>query len=221
MTPALAPVLFNKRRAAPRFLTTGQNSDTSGSGGPYTFAAQSIGLVVPNRAVAVGLMGRATSVGIATSVTVGGLSLTNVGGISNSTLDRVELWIGDVSSLKETNADIVVDWPVSGGRLGISWWTVADLQSLTATNLQTSQANPLTGTLTSILGWGVAIGFAHTHTNSSFTWSGLNENNDTAIAGSDTYSGASLAFPSAQTNLVVTATQASSSAPCAIFASFR
>ena len=173
----------------------------------YTFSSTAIGTAHANRRVVVGT---AASTGTATvsSLTVGGVSATEIGTYQAAT-STVSLWSAAVAS--GTSADIVVTWSGAQTRCGIG---VYDVRGAAASAYTMISGNGLTSALSGtahIPAGSVGIGVAVNSNSGGWTWAGLTEHYDETMEGGTYHSGASAAFGSEVFGQTISATQSAAS----------
>jgi len=161
----------------------------------YSFASCDIGQAGPTRAIVVGVMSRVPSGNPAapTTLTVGGTGLAKL--VSKETAgDRntASLWIGRITT--GTSVTIALDFSgVTQQRCGIGWWVTYNLASMTAIATNSTDVSGAALDVSTKLG-GLVFGFgdAGTTAATTFTWTGLTEDFDTAVGtGNGWMSGAS------------------------------
>jgi hypothetical protein len=173
----------------------------------YTFSTQSFGAPDPRRIVVVGVIGRSGGATTISSVTAGGVTLTEIVTVANSAggdTTRAAIYAGLVPT--GATGDVVVTFSGGQVRCAIGIWRMLK-NSMTAFDTGTSVADDPTDTL-NIPAGGAAIGIAHDPSGSSSTtsWVGLTESFDTAFDPStNTVTGATGSFATQQTGLTVTA----------------
>lgn len=174
----------------------------------YTFTTRNIGAAGSRKVVvSVGSGGSSGGTTSVTSLTVGGISATQV--VFADAGDNVypELWQASVPS--GTTATIVVTFGGAHVNCAIGVWAIysagaaaSNTNSATGTGVQSASLNIPAG--------GVAIAFVNLAgsggTPRTVTWANLSENFDATIEGSISYSGSSAAFVAQQTGLAITAT---------------
>ncbi len=183
-----ASIVFTDRAGSLASLTT------------YTFAGLAIGSVTATRRIVVSV--QATTAALAAiSVTVGGISATEVTGCSGYQSGEgwtIRMFIAEVPT--GTTASIVVT--VTGGATGcrLGAWALYDLLSSVPTASAVDVTDPVSMAVNVDAG-GVAVAFAVSRF--AMTWTGLTEDFDAVVA-SGQISGASLSFEAAQVPLTVT-----------------
>lgn len=187
----------------------------------YTFAAQNLGTAVAGRLIVVAVHARATGATALTvsSASIGGVSATIAVQLSSTATDTSVNAIVYAVVPTGTTGDIVVTLSRASNRCMVGAWRLVDLVSTTPTDTDSSSAANPTCSLTVSAG-GYAIGAACVAVGGgSATWTGLDEVYD-AITEALTHSGASKAFPAADTP-TITATLTAGSSPIGAFASWR
>jgi hypothetical protein len=134
---------------------------------PYTFSAQSIGAAASDRIVVVGVAWGPTNDRALTSMTIGGVAATIIGGSADGCA------IGYAAVPTGTTADIVLDWPYPVQLVGVSVWRLVGAES----SYSASGAKAYSWTATSALASaiiiptdGVGICIIETEANVSITW---------------------------------------------------
>jgi len=163
----------------------------------FTFSSVSFSTAAADRRVVMALWEQGGAVGIS-SVTIGGVSASQLVGSGGTTNPLVSLWIAAVPT--GTSGNVVVQFGGGTANCAIAVWAVYGIGSNTAFATATTSAaeNPASESL-SVPSNGVAIAASRLVTNTTaFTWSGLTEDFD-ALLEVGRYSGASDAFASAAT----------------------
>jgi hypothetical protein len=167
----------------------------------YTFASKSLGTAAADRYIIVGVQHRGAVNRTVSSLTVDGISATQVHTIDRSA-SRVDIWIAAVPT--GTTGDVVVTFNSSNSRCVIQVWRAVGIDGSAPHDIADSNAaaNDPTATIDVPAG-GVAVGCGMCNgATASATWSGLAEDYDantelTMTAGSGN-------FASTQTGLAVT-----------------
>jgi len=172
----------------------------------YTFSSSAIGTASSNRKIVVGPVSNRAPGTTATAVTVGGISATSViGQTSNNGEQRAELWEAEVPT--GTTADIVVTWAATADSCGIGVWAVYDAAASASDTASDDGVPTLLEENLTIPAGGVAISVACSGSSATYTWTNLTEKYDATVEGTVTFSGASDAFSTLQTSLLITATR--------------
>lgn len=117
----------------------------------YTFSSVAIGAADASRVVVVAVTGaRGAGTPSISSVTIGGVSATLGRYETNGFSASVGIYAAVVPT--GTTADVVVTWDSGMNRCGLGVWTCNGLNSLTPVHTVASQADPATGTLTTVAG---------------------------------------------------------------------
>ncbi|HEV7282287.1 MAG TPA: LamG-like jellyroll fold domain-containing protein [Pirellulaceae bacterium] len=188
----------------------------------FTFEDQNLGAADAERYIAVSIVARAgfESDGAVSSVTIAGVpatitnQITNPGG-TNSNVSAIAI----AAVPTGTTGDIVVTMNIHHLRCSVAAYRVVGIDGVTAYDSATSTATDPTVNL-DIPAGGVAIAGANSAAADSATWTGLTEDFDDNFNAFSTHSGASGAFPSAESNLPITCNWSSGSVPAAVFASW-
>jgi hypothetical protein len=189
--------------AAAKVLTYQTNASDGADLTTYTFSSQAIGTAAADRYVIVGVGGANTGSN-PSSVTIGGVSATNVvqtnGGIHSGSL-----WIALVPT--GTTANIVVVWPSGLNRCGIGVWSATGLSGTAANDTASSNASPGSATVATLAG-GFAIGYAFIgYAGTGVSWTNLTGRFAVSVEAGISNSGADVATVGG--NLAVTATYTS------------
>lgn len=195
-------------------------SDTTDSS-TYTFASQNLGTASADRYIIVCIAGRRGNVLdiLVSSVTVQGVSASLVVNVQNAATNSSVACIAIAAVPTGTTGDIVVNFPRTLSRLGISVFAATGIVP-TEFDSDSSTADSPTCNL-DIPAYGIGVGICNVSSSSSVAWSGLTERNDDAVEGS-TFSAASDAFSATQTGLAITATITGTlTNPVGAFASFK
>jgi len=185
-------------------FTANASSNTTSLG--YNFTSQNFGAESADRYILVGVAGQGASAAAVSSVTIGGVSATQLFSASSSTA-TVAFWIAAVPS--GTSGTIFIQWAAQRSRCAAVVWALTGLQSATAIDTG-SAANSGSGALSDTIdvsAGGVAVAMAYdTGTGSrTWTWTGLTEVVDTTFASGRSYTGASANFTAGQSGLTVQA----------------
>jgi hypothetical protein len=168
---------------------------------PRTWTSQDIGTAAADRHVVVGVPLRAAGNITISSVTVGGISATQlktIDGEVGANTTSVDLWIAAVPT--GTTASIVVTFSGAPARHGIAVWAVYGSTG-TASASVSSLSNGSSTSLTVPAG-GVAIGLAMSNVTggtATSTATGLTEDFDVALGGDSNCSGMSAEYPGGTT----------------------
>jgi hypothetical protein len=166
----------------------------------YTFSSVSFSTARADRRLVAAVFEQGGAVGIS-SVTIGGVSASQLVGSGGTTNPLVSLWIAAVPT--GTSGNVVVQFGAGTANCAIAVWAVYGASSSTAFATATTSAaeNPASESL-SVPANGVAIAASRQVDNTNaFTWSGLAENFDATLE-TGRYSGASDAFAAAATATV-------------------
>ena len=180
------------------------NAVDSSSATAYTFSGQALGAAASDRIIVVG--GFSTNaVQTVSSVTIGGVSATQVVAATNSGGEQCALWQAAVPS--GTTGDIVWTWSGAEVGMGIGVWRIIGATASAHASSGVTGASALSSTL-DIPENGVAIAYSGSASSSrTATWSGLSEvfdaNGIEDGSASGNHTGASNAFDSAQTGLTI------------------
>lgn len=155
----------------------------------YTFSSSDIGTATGRSIVVVAVHSwRSTSFSVS-SVTIGGVSATNVG--SAGTQPRTELWYAE--GVSGTTGDIVVTMSATTERCLVGVYALYNLRSNTPNFSGTSSglSSGLNRTVNTTVN-GVIVGAASANASGrTYTWTGATENYDTVIESFNSYSAAS------------------------------
>lgn len=183
----------------------------------YTFASAPLGDPHPTREIVVCITSRAAGNRSISSVSVGGISASEIiqvrnSGSGNSTLCAI--YRAAVPS--GTAGDVVVTHSAGIVRCGIALYRM-----INAAPGQTDTISNETGTTgtINIPARGAAVAVAYSNLNATATWTGLAEDHESIVEGCG-YSSASDTFPAAQTGRTVTCSWSSTSVPAMVAASF-
>lgn len=225
---AMAPIVGYSRSFGaappPAAITwpSGANASANAPSSPYTFSAVPSGTASPDRYLAAFIGSRGAAGGFTISnVTIRSVTATQVA-FANAVNGEggAGMYIAAVPT--GTTADVVVTF-TNGGPMSVILWALTSLVSSTPTNQGTSTADPASLT-TNISAGGVAIGGVFAIDEDPITWTNLNENVDALFDLNRRYSGASAAFASAQTSLVLSAdftTLIDANSPVGVFGVWR
>lgn len=174
----------------------------------YTFSAQALGVAAANRKIVVAICYSTTA--SITSVTIGGVTASQVVAATGTGGMKIELWQAAVPT--GTTGDIVIVHPGTSDRDGIGVWAVYGAQSAANDTGSSTGVDPLADTL-NIPAGGVAIGAAVNNDAGvdTYTWTNLTENYDEVVEDPADHSGASAAFAAAQTALSISVNESSAS----------
>lgn len=197
-----------------------EKSDTTAQS-TYTFTGVDFGDADSERYIIVGISTRkAGTGGSISSVTIGGVSatitqqVTNTAGSNNST---VGIAIAKVPS--GSSGSVVITLSEQFLRCGIGVWRATNLENINADDTDTSVSTNPSGSL-NISGAGFMIGVSKVGQSSSATWSGLDEDYDTAFQTFTTHTGAHREFLSSQTNHSISISWSVNGSDTAVFASW-
>ena len=187
----------------------------------YTFSSQSLGAADSDRYIIVGAIARkagaATSV---SSVTIGGVTSTELLDISNSdsNSNNAGLFIANVPT--GTTGDVVVTYGATMVRCAIGMWRILGIEDGTPYDSDSSTASDPSVSL-DIPADGATVGMAISNSATTATWTGITEDFDGTLESFVTYTGASDSDMSEETGRTLTADFASSgSTPIGVFASW-
>lgn len=172
----------------------------------YTFSSQDIGTAGSNRQVVilVATTGGPGGTAFASSVTVGGVTATNLHQVASSNSTEAEIYIASVPS--GTTADVVVNYPRTAGNCGIGVIAVYNGAS-TANDTGGSTDTSAPSDTLNIPANGAAFGVTSINGNTrTSSWSNLTEHYDGSVESSNYHSGASATFATEQTGLTITDT---------------
>lgn len=161
----------------------------------YTFSSQTLGTAAANRKIIICVAGNGGNAGAVSSLTVGGISATNVIAVSDGGTVQSEIWVADVPT--GTTGDVVVTFSTAKARCGIGVYRAIGSQS-TANATASSTADPMSASLF-IPYNGIGIGVAQDISTSTYTWTNLTEDYDEIFEVTTTQTGASLNNLSPQT----------------------
>lgn len=145
-------------------------TDTSFQNTPlttYTYTSRAIGTAAANRYIVVGVGQATAAINAVVSMTIGGISASQIVFDTNGVNGRTDLWIAPVPT--GTTATIVITFAGSVTRCGIGVWAIYG-GSNTARATGAGHANPAVASL-NIPAGGVVIGFTQ-NGNFSFTSTG-------------------------------------------------
>lgn len=190
---------------------------TGSTSSPATFTGVSFGSASGSRRV---LVGAAISTNGTPSVTIGGVSATQVALATNGAV-KAGLYLVDLPT--GTSGTVVVSSTAVRGDAFIAVWAVYNIRSSTPT---------ATATDTGATPWDVSLNVEHRGVAASFlfgngtgvasaSWTGMTEDVDTLGDGTSVYTGASYTAVAAQSPLSVTASVTSATAGAICSASFR
>lgn len=229
---AFGPSIFMGGNAPNAVITLVHAEDTSANTNTPTFAGASIGTASEDRLVVVGVSAGTGGADAITDVTmtIGGNAATVPTGSKQSLTQNGLSAFAYLAVPSGATADIIPTFTVSGAgtvaRSAILIWIITGLRSLSplqATGGVNNVADTvaLTASINTHPG-GAAIGYACTPlVNSTWTWSGLTEDDDNLIAGeAGSYTGASLQG-SGGGHVTASATNATSSVKTLSVISFR
>ena len=205
---------------AKRFSFAYINGSAASSGtnqATYTFSNVPFGSPAATRTIIVAVAGRANTNRSISSVTVGGVTATEITQSSNTSGGGSITGIYRADVPAGASGSVVVTFSGQMVRAGIAAYRMeagaAGAHAFTALNTSTA------GTIDVPAG-GAALAVAFTNAVATATWSGLTENTDMQIESASSFSTASGTFESAQSGLSVSASWSSSNAVTACIASF-
>lgn len=159
------------------------------SGGVWS--GVSFGVAASNRKLAIlHAVRNSAGDGTLTSITIGGVTATAVVSLTGSgNTNKSHIQIADVPT--GTSGNIVITWSTTQLRAGAGLYAIYGAGSSTASDTDSSIADPASVTLT-VPAKGVAIGGGYGGNGVSASWTGLTENYDTLMEAGNLHSGASL-----------------------------
>ena len=177
MIPGAFPIIAGK---PPPTVVWTESAASSSASSPHTFTGISLSTADGSRQIFVAVYS-----GVASAVTVGGISATLVKNTASSTLT---LWRAAVPT--GTSASVVVTYTGGGGRLLITVWAAYNLLSTTPVDTAqvTTSSTPATTHTTTIdtAGGGILIAAAGTVVNSGDggpSWTGATLRNNRVLNG--------------------------------------
>lgn len=180
----------------------------------YTFTAMSLGTASENRYILVGISARSGTAETISTVTVGGISATQVIDFQDST-SNAGLFIAAVPT--GATGNVVVTFTGAMVRAAVGLWAVTGLRSTTPFDTATDGVSAYSAAI-DIPARGFAVGIAFSHETGSLTWTNLTEDFD--IFMNDNNNGnagfASLYSINGQTNLTVSVNAAASNSLMAL-----
>jgi len=172
----------------------------------YTFSGKALGTAASNRQIVVLVSGHGTSNTTVSTVTVGGVSATELVYAQQATGTQIKaIWIASVPT--GTTGDVVVTFAAGKGSCGIGVYALYGASSSAhATQTDTTYSTDTVSVSIDVPAGGVcfAIGTG-TAIDASTTWTGLTEDYDAVEESGNRHTGASDLFASAQTGLTVSA----------------
>lgn len=182
----------------------------------YTFSSQNLGAADSTRRIVVCIESRGTTSQTVSSVTVAGVSATEVRQQATG-FNVVAIYIAEVPS--GTTGDVVVTFADAMLRCAIQMYRLVDIDSTTEHQQGASTVENPTYNL-NIPAGGVAVACSVTGNDTGSTsWTNLTEDADGLLEFIQ-YSSASDAFASEQTGLTITANPTGTSQPVGVFASW-
>jgi hypothetical protein len=177
----------------------------------YSFSSQNFGAASTDRHILIGTAGQAGSAAAVNTVTIGGISASQVFAASSSTV-TVAFWIAAVPT--GTSGTVAISWAAQRARCAAVTWALTGLLSTTAVDTGSainSGSSALSDTVNVSAG-GVCLAMAYDGGTGSrtWTWSGLTESVDTTFASGRSYTGALGNFAAEQSGLTVQATPSGS-----------
>jgi hypothetical protein len=177
----------------------------------YSFSSLNFSTASADRHILIGTAGQAGSATTVSTVTIGGVSASEVFSVASSTV-RVAFWIAAVPT--GTSGTVAITWAAQRARCAVIVWALTGLLSTTAVDTG-SEVNSGTSALNDnvdINAGGVCLAMAYDGGTGSrnWTWSGLTEVVDTTFASGRSYTGASADFASAQSGFAVQTTPSGS-----------
>ena len=172
----------------------------------YTFTDHAIGDASSDRIVVVAVAAAGSAGQGVSSMTIGGVSATeSVERVNGDAETTCALYYLAVSS--GTTATIVVTLARGALECGIAVWAVTGSSPVptdTGSNYWTNATNPSTSYDITIPALGICLSTACSKNGTaSYTWTNVNENFDTLIDSSTTYTGASIAYDTLQTEITI------------------
>ncbi len=181
----------------------------AGGSSSHTFTAQGIGTAAGDRVVIVGCIGRASSI-TPSSVTIGGVSATNIVSANGTTL-TTSLWALLVTA--GTTADIVVTYSGATTRTGILVWgmtgTGGSITAAATNNAVDNSNNTHIATTTITIqadGGAVAASSVDNGGAATSTWAGFTGDADLALSGNNAAAAAHLTPATLQSGITVSDT---------------
>lgn len=217
IVPIPNPALLVRQRFSFAYIN-GSAASSGTDQATYTFSGVPFGSPAATRTIIVAVAGRAGTNRSISSVTVGGVTATEITQSSNTSggFDSITgIYRADVPA--GASGSVVVTFSGTMVRAGIAAYRMeagaAGAHAFTALNTSTA------GTIDVPAG-GAALAVAFTNAVATATWSGLTEDTDVQIESASSFSTASGTFESAQSGLSVSASWSSSNAVTACIASF-
>ena len=178
----------------------------SGAASSYTFSSQAFGTADSARRIIV-VVGHGGSNRTISSMTIGGVSAANI--ISNETVNSTDAHMYSAAVPSGTSGNVVINFNTTENRCGIGVFSMIGAASSATTTKSATNTASNSQTLTVPAG-GAAIAYAVGQANNTYTFGGVTERFDSAIAATYTHGGACLAFENAQSPLTVTCSLAGS-----------
>jgi len=179
--------------AAVSYLTSAGDGATATT---YTFSSQTLGVAAADRYIVVLVGSSSISTGGFASVSVGGVSATEVAEeATGNPADVAGMWIALVPT--GTTGDVVVTCNASNARCGIGLWRLTGVDSITphafGQDNGTLGANPSASTTVAVESGGMLVAGAYTSngTTVSLAWTGVTEDFETVAELNSKVSGGS------------------------------
>lgn len=209
------PARFTITRTRGEFVTfLGHNSVLDAVGSSKTFSGEFLGAAAANRSILVGITSRGSGTRTIDSVSIGGVSATEVATIGNGST-RISFFVAAVPN--GTTGDVAINLTGVVGRFVISKWRLIGLASTTATDTLSDisfASDQYTGTIDVSAGGAIFVMTYVALVNETHTYAGVTKDFSTfgPDAGS-TVSAGHDAFTGALTNRTVTLTSTGSGTP--------
>ena len=178
----------------------------SGAASSYTFSSQAFGAANSARRIIV-VVGHGGSNRTISSMTIGGVSAANI--VSNETVNSTDAHMYSAAVPSGTSGNVVINFNTTENRCGIGVFSMIGAASSATTTKSATNTTSNSQTLTVPAG-GAALAYAVGQANNTYTFGGVTESFDAAIAATYTHGGACLAFENAQSPLTVTCALAGS-----------
>lgn len=182
----------------------------------YTFSSQSLGTAAVDRRIIIGVAGSGANAGAVSTLTVGGVSATNIIALENVDTET-EIWIADVPT--ETTGDVVVTFAAVKARCGIGVYRAIGSRS-GAIATSSSTADPMSASLL-IPYDGIAVGVGMDQSTSTYTWTNLTERYDETVEGTISHTGSSLNSDITQTLTITCNPSSAASQQAMVLASWE
>jgi hypothetical protein len=194
--PAVTPVDIS--------YTTGGSSYTNATSATPSFTDLAIGAAATNRKVVACIILFSSPVRTVDAVTIQGIAATRVKTASNggAGVRKLEFWVADVPTGTTATVAITASGTILGAGAIVYRMTGAVSSTPFDTDEDTDGSDPQTGAL-DVPASGAAIGFTWVNGSHTYAWTGLTEDVDAGIAGSNSWSSASLEFAAAQSGIAI------------------